>query len=94
MAEDALLAGTYFLITDLTGLHSGANPISGEFSFGASGYLCKDGIRGQAVRGVTVAGNFYELIQRIGGIGNAQYWNWQKTALMPKIRFLDMQVSG
>lgn len=94
MAEDALLAGTYFLITDLTGLHSGANPISGEFSFGASGYLCKDGVRGQAVRGVTVAGNFYELIQRIGGIGNAQYWNWQKTALMPKIRFLDMQVSG
>ena len=93
-AAASLLAGEYFLITDLTGLHSGANPVSGEFSFGASGYLCRDGARVRAVRGVTVAGNFYELLKRIAGIGDTQYWNWEKTALLPTVRFYDLAVSG
>jgi len=94
VAQRTLVEGDYLLITDLTGLHSGANSISGEFSFGASGYLCKDGERVQAVRGVTVAGNFYELIQRIEGIGSTRYRNWEKSALMPRIRFSNLAVSG
>jgi len=66
----ALHSGEYIELTDLTGLHSGANPISGDFSFGASGYLCKDGERIQAIRGITVAGNFYEMLNKISMIGN------------------------
>ena len=44
-SESTLYSGEYLLITDLAGLHSGANPISGQFSFGASGYLMTDGVR-------------------------------------------------
>ena len=92
--EDALKKGEYLQLTDLTGLHSGASAISGNFSFGASGYLCKDGGRIQPVRGITVAGNFYEMLQKIAGIGTEQFWNWQGSALMPSIRFGDVAISG
>ena len=56
--EKELYSGKYLLITDLTGMHSGANAISGEFSFGASGYLCENSERLKPVRNITVAGNF------------------------------------
>ncbi len=94
-AEDAdLHAGEYLMLTDLTGMHSGANAISGEFSFGASGYLCENGERIQPVRNITVAGNFYQMLKNISLIGNQQHWNWQRSAFMPSIRFADVAISG
>ena len=94
-AEDTkLYGGKCLVITGLTGMHSGANAISGEFSFGASGYLCENGERSQSVRNVTVAGNFYQMLQNISMIGNRQHWNWQRSALMPSIRFADVAISG
>ena len=90
----ALHSGEYLELTDLTGLHSGANAISGNFSFGASGYLCRDGERIQAVRGITVAGNFYEMLRKISMIGNRQNWDEGRSALMPSIRFSDVAISG
>ena len=92
--ETTLHSGRYLLITDLTGLHSGANAISGDFSFGASGYLCEDGKRIQPVRGITVAGNFYQMLKKINLIGSQQHWNSQKSALMPSVRFADVAISG
>ena len=89
-----VLAGEYVEITDLTGLHSGANPIAGDFSFGASGYRCRDGERQQPIRGITVAGNFYEMLNQIAAIGTEQFWNWQRSAHMPHVRFADVAVSG
>ena len=95
-AEDlsTLHSGEYLELTDLTGLHSGSNAISGNFSFGASGFLCKDGERIQAVRGITVAGNFYEMLNKISMIGKQQHWNERLSALMPSIRFSDVAISG
>ncbi|MFT5656235.1 MAG: PmbA protein [Arenicella sp.] len=89
-----LHSGEYLEVSDLSGLHSGANAISGNFSFGASGYLCKDGERIQAVRGITVAGNFYDMLNKISMIGNQQHWNEGRSALMPSIRFSDVAISG
>jgi PmbA protein len=89
-----LHSGEYLEVTDLAGLHSGANAISGDFSFGASGYLCKNGERIQAVRGITVAGNFYEMLNNISMIGNQQSWDEGRSALMPSIRFSDVAISG
>lgn len=91
---EGLLSGEYLELTDLTGLHSGANPISGDFSFGASGFLCCDGERVQPVRGVTVAGNFYEMLKKISKIGDTQRWDWEKGTLSPSIRFADVAISG
>ena len=92
--EKELYSGKYLLITDLTGMHSGANAISGEFSFGASGYLCEDSERLKPVRNITVAGNFYEMLQAISLIGKTPHWNWQRSSFMPSIRFADVAISG
>jgi PmbA protein len=46
------------------------------------------------VRGITVAGNFYEMLKKIAAIGEVQKWNWQRGSLMPSIRFSDVAISG
>lgn len=89
-----LTGGEYLELTDLQGTHSGANAISGDFSFGASGYLCRNGERVQPVRGITVAGNFYEMLNRISAIGDTAQWNWQRSMHMPSLRFADVAISG
>ena len=92
--EKSLTGGEYLEIVDLAGLHSGGNPVSGDFSFGAAGFLCRDGERLQPVRNITVAGNFYEMLNRIAAIGDIQHWNPERSALMARIRFADVAVSG
>ncbi|MGC6418996.1 MAG: TldD/PmbA family protein [Bradymonadia bacterium] len=87
-------AGEYFEVIDLQGTHSGANAVSGDFSFGASGYLCRDGQRIKPVRGVTVAHNFYALLKSIEAVGRDQSWDSQKSLLTPVVRFGDCSVSG
>lgn len=89
-----LTAGEYFEVTKLDGLHSGANGISGDFSFGASGYLKKDGKVVQVVRGVTVAGNFFDMINAVAAVEDSIRWNDSKSALMPSVRFEALSVSG
>ena len=89
-----LTGGDYLELTDLQGTHSGANALSGEFSFGASGYLCRNGERLRPVRGVTVAGNFYQMLHRIEAVGDEPLWDWQRRSLMPLLRFADVVVSG
>lgn len=89
-----LLNGEVLWLTQLQGVHSGANALSGDFSFGASGYLLRDGQRIQPVRGITVAGNFYQMLQHIEAIGAEQHWNWARSSYMPTLRFPNMAISG
>ncbi len=63
------LDGDVFLITDVMGLHT-ADPISGMFSVGASGILYRKGEEIMGVRGVTIADNFLELLQKNIAVGN------------------------
>lgn len=57
------------VITDLSGLHAGANMTSGDFSLLSKGYLLKDGKRVQPVEQITIAGNFYDVLKNIRAIG-------------------------
>lgn len=86
-------AGQTVELTHLTGMHSGANSISGDFSFGASGYLCRDGVRERPIRGVTVAGNYYEILHHLV-LADDQHWNSSQSALLPTIRFQNLVISG
>jgi PmbA protein len=56
-------------LVDLMGLHT-ANPITGDFSLGASGFLIEDGEKGQAVQGFAVSGNVWQLLVSLKGIGS------------------------
>ena len=43
------------LVTDAMGIHSGANPVSGEFSVGISGILIEGGFVSSRVEGAQIA---------------------------------------
>lgn len=58
------------VITDLSGLHSGCDMISGDFSLQAKGYMIQNGSRGACVEQITIAGNFYQLLKNIQEVGN------------------------
>ena len=76
------------------GLGSAEGSISGEFSFGASGYLCKDGKRIQPVKEITVAGNFNKLLFDISRMGSELKKNSSSNLFSPLIRFSELYVAG
>lgn len=86
--------GQYLEIHSLQGLHSGASAISGDFSFGASGYYCKNGDRIKPIKGITVSGNFYELLKNIKAFGEEVKPTSSYSFFAPLIRFSDMSVAG
>lgn len=87
-------AGQYLELIELQGVHSGADAISGEFSFGASGFLCQDGKRIQPVRGITVAGNFYTMIKEIDAVSDTLIPNYDGCFFAPLIRFARLSITG
>ena len=62
------------LIQDVTGVHSGANPISGEFSVGATGLRIAEGALGEPVREMTVASTIPEMLRGIQAVGDTVRW--------------------
>ncbi len=58
------------LIQDVSGVHSGANPISGEFSVGATGLRISGGALGEPLREMTVASTLPDMLAGISGVGN------------------------
>lgn len=72
MSEEELLAqaneGVY--ITDLSGLHAGANAISGDFSLQSAGFMIRQGKKAEYVKSFTVAGNYYDLLKNIRALAN------------------------
>ena len=58
------------LLTEVSGLHAGANPVSGDFSLLARGFEVVDGEPQRAVEQFTVAGNFFALLRDIEAVGN------------------------
>ncbi|WML39925.1 TldD/PmbA family protein [Neobacillus sp. OS1-2] len=58
------------LITGLSGLHSGANTVSGDFSVAANGFYVSNGSVQYPVNLMTIAGNFYHLLQNVEEIGS------------------------
>ena len=64
------LAGEGIYITSFSGLHAGANPVSGDFSLQSAGFMIRDGKKCEAVKSFTLAGNFFELLKSIAAIGD------------------------
>lgn len=58
------------IITDLAGLHSGANTVSGDFSLAAKGFYVENGKKTFPVEQITLAGNYFDLLKNITDIGN------------------------
>lgn len=72
MSFDSLMQeiGEGVIITDLAGLHSGANTVSGDFSLAAKGFYVEDGKKSFPVEQITMAGNYFDLLKNIVVIGD------------------------
>ena len=57
------------IITEFSGLHAGANSITGDFSLAAKGFYIKDGKKDFPIEQITVAGNFLDVLKNIKKIG-------------------------
>ncbi|MGI5900283.1 MAG: TldD/PmbA family protein [Christensenellales bacterium] len=87
--------GSGLVITDLQGMHSGANTVSGDFSLGAKGFLVESGKIVSPVEQITVAGNFFELLKSIGEVGSDVYKAFSGCALeMPSVLLRELSVAG
>lgn len=67
-------AGRALFVQDFHGVHSGTNPISGDFSVGATGRLIEDGELTQPVREVTIAAPMLDILSRITAVGTDRRW--------------------
>lgn len=86
-------AGRALLITDLMGMHSGANAVSGDFSLGAKGYLIENGKIARTVNQITVAGNFLQLLKDIEAVGSDLRFNGEPVG-SPTLLIKSLSVAG
>lgn len=62
-------AGDAVYVQDVTGLHSGANPISGDFSVGVTGLMVREGAFAEPVREATVASTILDILGAVDTVG-------------------------
>jgi len=83
------------LVTEVSGMHSGANPISGDFSVGAAGILIKGGKLTEPVREITIAGNLMAMLKSIQAVGNDNRWvPFGGSIHAPTLLIGDMTIGG
>lgn len=79
-------------IQEVAGVHSGANPISGEFSVGATGLRIAGGALGEPLREMTVASTLLEMLSGVAAIGSDLRFFGSIGA--PTLLVADMSVAG
>ena len=76
LTEEQLLAavGDGVYVQSMSGLHSGVNPVSGDFSVGMTGRLVRGGALGEPVREATIASTIQRMLLDIVAIGAEIRW--------------------
>jgi PmbA protein len=68
------VAGEGMYVTDVAGLHSGVNPVSGQFSVGASGVLIENGELGAPATEFTIASDLVSMLTAVREAGAGARW--------------------
>jgi PmbA protein len=63
-----------FLVQSITGVHSGVNRVSGDFSVGAQGLMIRGGELAEPVREVTIASTIQRMLQHVVEVGSDVEW--------------------
>jgi PmbA protein len=73
---DELIAGVDHgvLVQSMTGLHSGVNPVSGDFSVGVEGLMVRGGRRAEPIREATIASTLQRLLLDVTAVGGEREW--------------------
>ncbi len=62
------------LVQGVSGLHSGVNPVSGDFSTGAEGLRIRGGELAEPVREFTIASTIQKMLQDVSEVGGDLEW--------------------
>jgi PmbA protein len=81
------------LVQDVSGLHSGVNPVSGDLSTGAQGLRIRDGALAEPLREFTIASTLQRLLLDVDAIGNDVTW-LPMTAAGLTLVIRDVAISG
>ncbi|MGY6501591.1 MAG: TldD/PmbA family protein [Acidimicrobiales bacterium] len=93
--QDAILelVGDGVLVQSVSGLHSGVNPVSGDFSTGAEGVRIRAGRRAEPLREFTVASTLQKMLRDVLAIGSDQEW-LPMAAAGVSLAVADVTISG
>jgi PmbA protein len=80
-------------VQEVSGLHSGANPVSGEFSVGAVGLRIHDGALGEPLREMTVASTLLDVLRAVAAVGSDLRFQGSSIA-SPTVLIGEMTVGG
>ena len=88
-------AGDGLYVTEVSGLHSGVNPVSGTFSVGATGRLVEGGELGAPVREMTIAGDLVDMLRDVRAVGSSPRWvPFGGSVMAAPVLIGEMAVSG
>jgi PmbA protein len=88
-------AGDGVYVTDVAGLHSGVNPVSGVFSVGASGREISGGELAAPVREFTIASDLVSMLRAVRAAGAEARWvPFGGSVSTPPLLIGEMTVSG
>jgi PmbA protein len=62
------------LVTSMAGIHSGVNPVSGDFSVGVEGLMVRGGALAEPIREATIASAVQRLLLDISAVGADLEW--------------------
>lgn len=79
------------LLTGLIGMHT-ANPVTGDFSIGGTGFLIENGKIAHPVKGIAISGNVLDLFSDIGMIGDDL--RFYSSIGAPSLRVGALDISG
>jgi PmbA protein len=66
--------GEGLLVQSVSGIHSGVNPVSGDFSVGAEGVMIRGGEMAEPVREFTIASTIQRMLLGVVAIGSDLEW--------------------
>ncbi|MGH2683887.1 MAG: TldD/PmbA family protein [Actinomycetota bacterium] len=92
--EELLAAvGEGVLVRSVSGLHSGVNPVSGDFSVGAAGLMIRGGTPAEPVREMTIASTLQRMLLDVIAVGTDVEWRPGGNGV-PSIAIGDVSMSG
>jgi PmbA protein len=66
--------GEGLFVQSVSGVHSGVNPVSGDFSVGAEGLVIRGGALAEPVREVTIASTLQRMLRDVVAVGGDLEW--------------------
>jgi PmbA protein len=95
LAELLREAGEGVFVTDVAGLHSGVNPVSGVFSVGASGRAIRGGELAEPLREFTIASDLVSMLKAVQAAGTDVRWvPFGGSVSTPSLLIGEMTVAG